>query len=82
MPNLINGRAFGLIIYDALRFDRYPSNRHRFDIIKTTQFEIATDPRPTIQRLTPGARPFFQYSCENFLRLKTHQGRNPWAENW
>jgi len=76
MPNLINGRAnYGLIIYDALRFDRYPSNRHRFDIIKTTQFEIATDPRPTIQRLTPGARPFFQYLCDNFLRTEMDRRR-------
>ena len=69
MSNLINGRAnYALIIYDALGFDRHSSRNHRFDIIKTTQFEIATDPRPTIQMLTPVARPFFQFLCDNFLR--------------
>ena len=69
MTNLINGRAnYALIIYDALGFERHSPSLHRFDIMKTTQFEIATDPRPTIQMLTHGARPFFQYLCDNFLR--------------
>ena len=69
MSNLINGRAgYALIIYDALAFDRRSSLEHRFDIIKTTQFEVVADPGPTIQMLTPGARPFFQYLCDKFLR--------------
>ena len=69
MSNLMNGRAgYALIIYDALCFERRSSSSHRFDIIKTTQFEVAADPRPTIRMLTAEARPFFQYLCENFLR--------------
>ena len=69
MSNLISGRAgYALIIYDALAFDRRSSLEHRFDIIKTTQFQVAADPGPTIQMLTPAARPFFQYLCDNYLR--------------
>lgn len=76
MSNLINGRAnYRLIIYDALGFDQHSSLSHKFDIIKTTQFEIATDPRPTIQRLTAESRPFFQHLCENFLRTEMDRRR-------
>jgi len=76
MSNLMNGRAgYALIIYDALCFERRSSSSHRFDIIKTTQFEVAADPRPTIRMLTAEARPFFQYLCENFLRTEMDRRR-------
>ena len=69
MSNLISGRAgYPLIICTALDFERKDPASHRFRITKTNRFEIAVDPNPVIDRLTPNSRDFFEYLRNNFLR--------------